>query len=175
MKKIIKKVLTAILSASSNVERFYFTQKAKMIVASYGECLRVNHHSKFNKGVTIGNHCNFNGMVIKGSGSVTFGDYFHSGTGCKIITQNHNYGGSKVPYDDTVITKTVDVKECVWFGDDVLVVGNVTIGEGAIIAARAVVSKNVPPLAIVGGNPAKVIKYRDKEHYYKLKAAGLYH
>lgn len=84
-------------------------------------------------------------------------------------------GGGKIPYDDTVITKNVDIKECVWFGDDVLIVGNVTIGEGAIIGARSVVTKDVPPLAIVGGNPAKVLKYRDKEHYYKLKAESKYH
>lgn len=44
----------------------------------------------------------------------------------------------------------------------------VNIGEGAIIATGSVVCKDVPDCAIVGGNPAKVIKYRDKEHYYKL-------
>lgn len=43
----------------------------------------------------------------------------------------------------------------------VTIVGNVTIGEGAIVAAGSVVCKNVPNYAIVGGNPEKVIKYRD--------------
>ena len=70
--------------------------------------------------------------------------------------------------------KTVIIGDCVWFGNRVTVVGNVTIGEGAIIAAGAVVTKDVPPLSIVGGNPAKVIKYRNKEHYYALKKAGLF-
>ena len=89
-----------------------------------------------------------------------------------IITQNHNYEGEMIPYDNTYIYKDVNIGECVWFGNRVIVTGNVTIGEGAIIAAGSVVCKDVPPLAIVGGNPAKVIKYRDKEHYYKLKAEG---
>lgn len=79
-----------------------------------------------------------------------------------------------IPYDNTYVFKNVDIGDCVWFGNRVIVVGNVNIGEGAIIAAGAVVTKDVPPLAIVGGNPAKVIKYRDKEHYYKLKEQGKY-
>lgn len=169
---MIKKLLRIINKQARKVERWYYTKKAKLMVCSYGDRLRVNHKSKMNRRVTIGNYCNFNGMIIKGQGKVTIGDYFHSGTGCKIITQNHNYGGGKIPYDETVVKKTIEIKECVWFGDDVLVVGNVTIGEGAIVAAGSVVSKDVPPLAIVGGNPAKVIKFRDRDHYYKLKAKG---
>lgn len=48
----------------------------------------------------------------------------------------------------------------VWFGYDSLIKGGVTIGDGAIIATRAVVIKDVPPYSIVGGNPAKVVKKR---------------
>lgn len=48
----------------------------------------------------------------------------------------------------------------VWFGYDCLIKGGVTIGDGAIVASRAVVVKNVPPYSIVAGNPAKVIKMR---------------
>jgi len=48
----------------------------------------------------------------------------------------------------------------VWFGYDSLVKGGVTIGDGAIIASRAVVVKDVPPYSIVAGNPAKVVKMR---------------
>lgn len=103
------------------------------------------------------------------------GDYFHSGTECMIITENHNYEGDEIPYDSTYVRKTITIGDCVWFGNRVTVVGNITIGEGAIIAAGSVVTKDVPPLAIVGGNPAKVIKYRDSEHYYRLKSEGKFH
>ena len=90
-----------------------------------------------------------------------------------IITQNHNYDhGAAIPYDDTYELKNVFIEDNVWFGNRVIVVGNITLGEGAIVAAGAVVSKDVPKCAIVGGNPAKVIKYRDIEHYEKLKQEG---
>lgn len=48
----------------------------------------------------------------------------------------------------------------VWIGSDVSIMGGVTIHNGAIVAANSVVTKDVPPYAIVGGNPAKIIKYR---------------
>ena len=48
----------------------------------------------------------------------------------------------------------------VWIGDGVTILGGVRIGDGAVVAAEAVVTKDVPPYAIVAGNPARVIKYR---------------
>lgn len=48
----------------------------------------------------------------------------------------------------------------VWLASDCLILSGVTIGHGAVVAARAVVTRDVPPYAIVGGNPAKVIRYR---------------
>ena len=48
----------------------------------------------------------------------------------------------------------------VWLGSGAMIMSGVTIGHGAVIAARAVVTKDVPPFAIVGGNPAKLIRYR---------------
>ena len=154
------------------VERKWCTHRAKRKIKSYGIGLTVNHPCVFETDITVGNHCNFNGIKMAGGGKVRIGNYFHSGIDCMIITQNHNYEGEMIPYDNTYVYKTVNIGDCVWFGHRVIVVGNINIGEGAIIAAGAVVTKDVPPLAIVGGNPAKVIKYRDADHYYKLKAEG---
>jgi virginiamycin A acetyltransferase len=48
----------------------------------------------------------------------------------------------------------------VWIGQDATVMRGLTIGDGAVIAASSVVTKDVPPFAIVGGNPAKLIRFR---------------
>lgn len=48
----------------------------------------------------------------------------------------------------------------VWFGREAMVMSGVTIGDGAVIAARAVVTKDIPPYAIVAGQPAKILRYR---------------
>ena len=144
---------------------------ARLTISKCGENLRVNHRSRLGKNTILGDNCNFNGMIIVGGGKVSIGNNFHSGVECMIITSNHNYEGDAIPYDNTNINKIVTIGDNVWFGNRVLVTGNTTIGEGAIVAAGSVVCKDVPPLAIVGGNPAKVIKYRNKDHYYELKAA----
>ena len=59
------------------------------------------------------------------------------------------------------------VKDDVWIGDGAIICSGVTIGQGAIVAAGAVVTKGVEPYAIVGGNPARVIKYRFDEKLRK--------
>jgi len=48
----------------------------------------------------------------------------------------------------------------VWVGDGVVILDGVSIADGAVLGAHAVITKNVEPYAIVGGNPARVIKYR---------------
>lgn len=123
----------------------------------------------------LGKNPNFNGLKIRGHGRVTFGDNFHSGENCLIITDFHNYQGGAIPYDDTVITKDVTIGDNVWIGVNVIILGGVTIGEGAIIQAGAVVVRDIPEFGIAGGNPATVFKYRDIEHYKKLKEEKKFH
>lgn len=65
---------------------------------------------------------------------------------------------------DPVNNIAVEIGNDVWIGERVFLVGGIKISDGAMILAGAVVTKNVPPYAIVGGVPAKVMKYRyDRE------------
>lgn len=82
---------------------------------------------------------------------------------------NHNYSHfstfpSKVRFlgaiREAYSNGPIVVSDDVWLGIDTMVMSGVTIGQGAVVAARSVVVKDVPPYAIVGGNPAKIIKYR---------------
>jgi acetyltransferase-like isoleucine patch superfamily enzyme len=157
------------------LKKYYYRRQILETAESVKGILRVNGLSYVNKKTRLGNNVNFNGLRILGKGAVIIGDNFHSGMDCVIITDVHNYKGEAIPYDNTYIVKTVTIEDNVWLGHGVTVLGGVTIGEGAIIQAGAVVMKNVPKLGIAGGNPAAVFKYRDEEHYYRLKQAGKFY
>lgn len=62
---------------------------------------------------------------------------------------------------------SIVIKDDVWVGANSLILSGVTIGQGAVVAAGSVVTKDVPPYAIVGGNPAKIIRYRFEEKIIK--------
>ena len=164
-------ILRLYLSVKRMLVRNIYTWYARFKSYECGSDLKINYRSNFSGKIYFGNNCNMNGMSVNGNGTVRFGDNFHCGGSCMIITQNHNYdSGESIPYGSDYILKTVIIEDNVWFGSNVLVTGNVHIGEGSIIAAGAVVVKDVPKYAIVGGNPAQIIKYRDIDHYEKLKS-----
>ena len=77
----------------------------------------------------------------------------------------------KIKRNYIVNTRQIIIGNDVWIGHDVILRSGIRIGNGAVIGAGAVVTKNVPPYAIVGGVPARVIKYRfDPETIRKLQA-----
>ena len=142
-------------------------------VGKYFACLgtsptRVNRHT------TIGNYVGINGLIIYGNGEVIIGDHVIIAAECVICSDNHNYEGTALPFDNITISKRVTINDNVWLGARSIILPGTTIGEGAIVQAGAVVHGEVPPCAIVGGNPAVVIKYRDKERYYSLKEKKSY-
>lgn len=140
-----------------------------------GDSLEINNFSSCTYNTVLGFHVCFNGMQITGGGNCKIGDYFHSGQDCLIMTENHNYEGMEIPYDSTYIYKNVEIGDCVWLGSRVIILPGTKIGEGAIIQAGSVVHGDIPECAIVGGNPAKVFKYRDIEHYKNLKELKKFH
>lgn len=110
---------------------------------------------------------------IECSGGVRIGRYFHTGRGLTIFSSNHNYKyPDKIPYDSLSISAPVVIEDFVWFGANVNILPGVTIGEGAIVGGGSVVTKSVPKYAVVGGNPARILKYRDAEHFEKIKEMG---
>ncbi len=171
----MKKIIQYLQRFNQNISRIYWTWRVARVAAVHKNGLTVNYKSNVNRKTVLGQNVNFNGFAIDGAGNVTIGDNFHSGKDCKLITQFHNFEGAAIPYDSTYILKPITIHDNVWLGDRVIILGGVTIGEGAIIQAGSVVVKDVPPCAIAGGHPAKVFKYRDKEHYYQLKKEGKFH
>lgn len=165
-------ILKMIKKISSLFFKFIVKRKAK----SYIPPLKVNGLSFVSKTTALGKNVNFNGIRISGCGNVIIGDNFHSGKDCLIISENHNFNhGKNIPYDETYICKDIIIENNVWLGDRVIVLGGVTIGEGAIIQAGSVVVSEIPKHAIAGGHPAKVFAKRDVEHYEKLKQEERFH
>lgn len=155
----------------------FYTFKVKIRAASYQEPITVNGNTIVSRNTRLGKNVSFNGTMIFGNGKVVIGDNFHSGIDVWIFTENHDYDhGNAVPYDSAKnVVKTVTIEDNVWLGSRVTILGGVTIGEGAIIQAGAVVVSDIPKYGVAGGNPAKVFKYRNVEHYEKLKAEGKFH
>ena len=140
---------------------------------SVGRGLRCHGPVSVSRQTEIGEHVYFNGAFVFGGGKVVFGNWVHSGVGLKIFTRNHNYrNGTAIPYDKAYVMKPVEIGNFVWIGAEVILLPGTKIGEGAVIQAGSVVHGEIPPLAIAGGNPAKVFAWRDAEHFNRLKAEG---
>lgn len=173
IRKMVMSIVILFRKIRSTVATFVLRKHAKSC-GRYVGAARMPH---IGSGVTleIGSHCGFNGFTATGWGVVKIGNYFHSGTNVKIMLGSHDYAaGDKIPYGKEHTIRNVVIDDFVWLGSDVIISGNVHIGEGAIVAIGSVVVKDVPRCAIVDGNPAKVIKYRDIEQFDKLKTEGKY-
>jgi len=155
--------------------RNFFSMLVKQTVMTYGSGLKVNYYSKVNTKTVLKNNVNMNGLIISGGGRVVIGNNFHCGKECLLITQVHNYEGSKIPYDHTYKLKEINIEDNVWIGHRVTIIGACNIGEGSIIQAGSVVVNDVKPLSIVGGSPAKVFSSRDEKHYYALRERKAFH
>lgn len=110
------------------------------------------------------------GASFWATGGLKIDDNVIFGPKVTIHTSNHRYeGADSLPYDGVTILRPVRICANVWVGANSLIAPGVKINEGAVIAMGAVVTKEVPAGAIVGGNPAKILKYRDMVRYEKLK------
>ena len=104
----------------------------------------------------IGQFCSIGDEVKVGLGIHTLSNL----STCPLFTEmNNGTGSSWVDQDKAIPFKRVVVGNDVWIGERVMIMGGITIGDGAVIAARAVVTKDVPPNTLVAGNPAKVKKH----------------
>lgn len=163
--------LVKIKIAKFNPYHNVWTEKIYQKCRHVGVNLRCGGKTLLSSNTSVGDNCSFNGCEIHGAGKVTFGNYVHSGVELLIIAQNHNYDhGQHIPYSpDDYVYKDIEIGDFVWIGSRVTILPGAKIGEGAVIQAGAVVREEIPPLAVAGGNPAKVFKYRDAEHFAELK------
>lgn len=110
--------------------------------------------------ISVGAHTNINKRcVIDGRGGVKIGNNVDIAQEVNIWTEQHDYNSPKY----SSVSKPVIIEDYVWIASRATVLPGVTIGKGAVVASGAIVTKDVPPLAIVAGVPAKVIGKREEE------------
>ncbi len=101
-------------------------------------------------------------VMITTDGGVTIGSRTLVGYGTQILSSNHQIPPQPARIFESGHDKSsVNISQDVWIGANVIILPGVNIGEGAVIAAGSVVTKDVGPWTIVGGVPAKVIKVRN--------------
>jgi len=125
----------------------------RMVLASLSE----------NSVISIGKNTGISCSTICAMENITIGEHVTIGAGCQIYdTDFHPIDpserlGTNINVNKTKISPVI-IESNVWLGAEVMVLKGVTIGEGSMIAARSVVTKNIPPFSMAGGVPAKVIR-----------------
>lgn len=124
-------------------------------------------HLRLGQNIHIGRH-----TEIMAEGGITIGNNVVISFHCVLWSIDHRYEGDSLPYDKARLRRPIAICDNVWIGRNSIVRGGVTIGEGAVIAMGSVVTRDVPPLAVMGGNPARLLKFRDAGRYARNKAEG---
>lgn len=136
----------------------------KLILKKCGKNVNIERGAVFASAVSLGNN---SGIGIRASlgGPVTIGDNVMMGPDCTFYSMNHAFDRLDIPMCQQGFqpVKEIVIGNDVWIGGHVIILPGVHVGDHAIIGAGAIVTKDVPPYAIVGGNPARVIKYRNSE------------
>lgn len=125
---------------------------------------------EFGKTISIGNNCFINmGVTMLDNAPITLGNHVLVGPACQFYTASHplDYQGRRAW---EFSCKPIVVEDDVWIGGNVVICQGVTIGARSVVAAGAVVTKDVPPDSLVGGNPAKVIRCLLDDNSAKLNS-----
>lgn len=112
------------------------------------------------KGISLGDYSGI-GVNCKVRGPLTIGENVMMGPNVNILTHSHNFDRTDIPMcKQGGNFKSVTIGNDVWIGMNTLILPGVHIGNGVIIGAGAVVTKDIPDYVVVGGVPAKIIKNR---------------
>lgn len=114
------------------------------------------------EGLIVGDNSAIGAMCYLGpSGKITIGNNVMLGPNVSMSAENHVFDNPEATIKSQgVVRKGITIADDVWIGTGALIMDGVTIGQCSVIAAGAVVTKDVPPYSVAGGVPAKVIKMR---------------
>ena len=140
----------------------------RMLLSKFGRHTNIQMRCRFLNGrrVSLGGHnvINFGCLLDGRKFNITTGDNVSMGPEATILTLGHDPQSPECEDNGGDVV----IGDRVWIGYRALIMPGVTIGEGAVVAAGAVVTKDVEPFTIVGGVPAKKIGDRNQDHNYEL-------
>lgn len=156
------------------IKLFFANRRFKKLITNVklGEFCEISLNSKliFPERMVVGDYVYLGpGASINAMGGVEIGTGSIIGPNVLILTANHNFNSEQyIPYDETHKLKRVTIGLGVWIGANVILTPGTSLGKGVVVGAGAVVSGTIPDYSIIVGNPAKIIKERDKEAFDKL-------
>ncbi len=133
----------------------------KLMLKKCGKKVNIEHGAVFSANTSLGDYSGI-GINARIHGSCTIGNHVMMGPDVVVITRNHAFDRTDIPmmFQGFEEERPVVIGNDVWIGERVTILPGVNIGDGAILAAGSVVTKDVPSYAIVAGVPAKTIKFR---------------
>jgi serine acetyltransferase len=141
-----------------------FISRGGPVLLGKSVIIRAGTHLLPNGGpIKIGDFSSLNHyVVINGQGGVTIGAKVMIAAFTSIFAGMHNFNSTEIPmHDQGMMSKGgIRIEDDVWIGTHAVILDGVTIGTGSIVAAGAVVTKDIPPFSIVAGVPARIIKSR---------------
>lgn len=150
-------------------QQAFFHRQLRRRGVDLGKGAYVARRSQVAPGTVIGEFTRINGPTrLMGSAPISIGRYCAIATGVTMISENHDMRTANLQvalaeslgHQDLRAGAPIRVDNNVWIGDRAIVLAGVTIGDGAVIAAASVVTKDVDAFAIVAGVPAKVLRSR---------------
>ena len=132
-----------------------------MILKKCGRRVNIEKNAEISSSIELGDDSGI-GIRAQINGKTIIGNNVMMGPDVCIYATNHRFDRTDIPMNKQGIDveRPIVIDDDVWIGARVIILPGVHIGTGAVIGAGAVVTKDVPAYAVVGGNPARVIKMR---------------
>ncbi|NOT12362.1 MAG: acetyltransferase [Methylococcaceae bacterium] len=137
--------------------RLLLGKLGKAVLIDYGTYFRYPSKIKIGNNVAINRGCEFYASHQAEGGTILIGNDVAFGPHVKVFAAGHDYN----TYDLVDTAKPVVIHDFVWIGGNSTILQGVIVGEGAVIGAGSVVTRDIPPYSIAAGNPARVIKIRE--------------